>query len=139
MSRPSAEEVAEQYLDDLRKAIAPEVNAQVKRQMRRLLLENRVLYGFVVLLVIGAAFAGQRQVEFNRTTIAQLCTVATIQRHVLEQQATNTDAYLKSKPGQERNGLNDYIRTFVVPQLAARLKTEKVPPACRADELRASR
>lgn len=129
----------EGVLKDLRDAIAAEVDDVVADRVRTWRRESYVLYGFVVLLVMGAAYAGGRQVQFNRTTIAQLCTVATIQRHVLEQQSTNTTAYLKSEPGQERNGLNDYIRTFVVPQLATRLKTEKVPPACRADELRSRR
>lgn len=146
-------------LAELREAIRPEVDACLDERVRLWRIQTWVLYALVFVALVGVAGVGgvvvrdiretaatsrevaaesrkvaaetRRLAGVNRQTIEQLCTVARQQRRTLTLQRKNIVAYFKSPAGRERTTFNDYIRKFSLPQLAERLKTEQVPPACR--------
>lgn len=101
---------------------------------------------FVTIAVVGVQTSedAKRQAEqtqelaaSNATVLRDLCTVARNQRRTLELQYSNSEEYLATPAGKERNGLNDYIRKLSVPQLRNRLRTEQVPRSCRPKPRRA--
>lgn len=119
------------------RVLAPMVRRETAKVLRRYVLGASV--GYVILaLGFGLLWHAQQKtvrasaeaVKAGEAQIRGLCDVRLAQRRALEQQWANTQQYLRSPAGKERNGLNDFVRRISVPQLQQRLRTETVPPAC---------
>lgn len=85
-----------------------------------------------------AAQKAIRRTERNAATLGDLCKIARRQRRTLVDQLNNSRQYLRSPAGQERSGLNDFVRAISLPQLKARIENETVPTSCRGRGVRSS-
>jgi hypothetical protein len=86
-----------------------------------------LLLGSVGFFLVSGAERDDRFDSFQ----AQICQQNRDDITDLRKRYRQTVEYLKSPVGQEKTGLNDYIRRISFPRLKQDVRSAELPPACR--------
>lgn len=93
----------------------------------------RVPFTIVTVVASAALFLAVYFFVVNISTTRELCQLNASRLYDKERQVKQTREYLETKPGMERNGLNDFIRQNSLPRLQREMKFDRknFPPRCR--------
>lgn len=105
------------------------VKARRRAEDRRRTYRDLWLFA-ISAVVVWALFAGKAETD---TRTGQFCHLITARLADLEQRLHDTNRYLASPAGRERNGINGFVRKSSLPNLRDQVRTERrnLPPVCR--------